>query len=592
MDWPTSPSTSHEVCTLKKWMYALTAGLVLAGCGGAGTGIGPGPGPGPTGLPTVNLSDNAEVQFLFLSGVGRRDVGSQIAVFDFVRASVDSFVTTTRFAPSADLSVGGWEVSPLFSKVNEAIPDDNSFATYTSGDPSFLLQLPARTVPNPDAEHVLRVRVSAAASSQFTVELLQGNFRVGHWQFSCVSEFHTHSLTLSDAQRDSIVDYTNLRVRVTAENPGDRVSWVSFEVRDSAQVIIPGDLQGSDTLPHVRLDGYTSNSYLVSVPNPVFKAPNSFDSLTMGLLRLDEIGLGGNRIPVAENIRLEDLDVDLLPVPFALDLTVFSGRQSTVTLRLDNEVLRFDSDTDTVVFDRDLFKELNFDPTEQALLSQLSDYISFDLSAMPAANRPTMSNGSVATFLHVSGDAVALSTNPRRLDSANTASNFEVIHPLFVDEGFLIEPQQLGTGTAVGSYTLIEPDPRDILDEGLVITAAKGSWRPFTDVLGNMGDFVMVAFPNSRDTDVQQVVAFTRNAAGRATNVHVGMVDYADGDFYLMPVAYASMLGPGNAPAEHLFYGTVSELNRVGGVVRHGTFTLDNAPAGWPDTGLFVVLRK
>lgn len=578
-------------------MFALTAGLFLAGCGGLGAdnGVGPGPGPGPglTGLPTVNLSDSAEVQYVFLSGVGRRSVGSQIAVFDFVRASVDAFVTTTRFVPNADLSTGGWGESPLFSKLNEAAPDDSTYVTYLSGDPSLLLQLQPRTVSNPEAEHVLRVRVSAAGSSRFTVELLQGTMRVGFWQFTCIEEFHTHSLTLSDSQRETITDYSNLRVRVTAESTGDRVSWVSFEIRDSAEMVIPGDHQGSGTLPSVQLDGYTANSYLVTVPTPIFQAPNAYDSLTMGLISLDEIGTGGNRIPLAQNVRLEDLDTALLPVPFALDLTVFRGRQSTVTLRIDNEVLRFDHGTETVQFDRELFKEFNYDLDEQAIVSRLSDFVTFDLTAMPEASRPTMSNGTPATMLHLTGDAIALSTNPRSLQSADPTPNFEVIHPVFVDEGFLVEPQQLGTGIAVGTYSLIEPDPRDILEEGLMITALKGSWRPFTQVLGNLGEFVMVALPNSRDTEVQQVVAFTRNSAGRPTNVHIGVVDYTDGSVLLNPVEILSLLPPENYPANgYAVQGTVSELTRIGGVVRHGRFQLGDPPAGFPSTGLFVVFRK
>lgn len=92
---------------LRKWLLLFAGGALLIGCAGGGTDVNTTNGGsngattgGDTRVPTVRLSGNGQLQFAVISGQGRRDIGSQIAVFR--RISFQN--SDTDFIPSLDQS--------------------------------------------------------------------------------------------------------------------------------------------------------------------------------------------------------------------------------------------------------------------------------------------------------------------------------------------------------------------------------------------------------------------------------------------------------------------------------------------------------
>jgi hypothetical protein len=135
--------------TLKKALLLFAAAAVVIGCGGGGTdaggttgGTGGTGGSGGRGVPTVNLSGEAQIQVLFASGQGRRAPGSQIAVIQDVQLqnSVIDFVPTTQQGSQSPLRImlDGYSLNArLFSENLNGLPEKRTReAAATSSTPA------------------------------------------------------------------------------------------------------------------------------------------------------------------------------------------------------------------------------------------------------------------------------------------------------------------------------------------------------------------------------------------------------------------------------------------------------------------------
>jgi hypothetical protein len=283
---------------------------------------------------------------------------------------------------------------------------------------------------------------------------------------------------------------------------------------------------------------------------------------------------------------------------FPARIRVLPGRFTSLPVLLDGGM--FSLEGEQVVFDKEQFRLRNNIVSEtDPLRTYFSDYVSFDLSAMPASERPVLSNGTTADRIFLSGDNYAIGTNGR-IEVLTLDSNEPIVGT------FGLENTQGGRDTP-GTYNLTQVDPSDL--SGIArITAAAGQWRSDTRSFSGMGAFEFILFPTSRDeapdaTDPngiqpdrdQELALVQRNAAGQVTAFYFGYADLDAGTFTAYPIRNLVDAGVSGEVT-----GTLSGFTNANGsatasfdLVRRGTFQFEGAPGnGIPASGTFVVFRK
>ena len=155
-----------------------------------------------------------------LNGSAVAKTGSSAGAAKWQGAQIMVYPVLPRAAPVADASAGAWVQTPLWQKVDETIPDSSDYITGINTAVSELT-LADLSDPNTNVGHVVRYayRRQDAASATLLVELLQGAATVIASKTETVSSgatFVESSLALSTGQADSITDYTDLRIRLTA----------------------------------------------------------------------------------------------------------------------------------------------------------------------------------------------------------------------------------------------------------------------------------------------------------------------------------------------------------------------------------------
>ena len=339
----------------------------------------------------------------------------------------------------------------------------------------------------------------------------------------------------------------------------------------------PTDLQGSGSPLKIGLDNYTLNQFVFDVALKTGGPSKTFTKFPLAIKAI------------------EDKDGNLLfsgpfePTPFFdMNLTLFPGRQTTIQVLLNDLTIHWDTTNNVLVWDRSVFETENYSVTNNKLNGFLSDMISFDVSAVPIADRPLDSKGEVVDMVHFSGDSIAMS-GPFKMVGLQPQATFDVLNPVVIDSGVMRKPQIIGGKPVPGIYNVMEPDPRDPFGNAK-ITAIQGIYRPYTDFLTNMPDFSMVALPTTRNSTVNQVVLFNRNAAGTITAMWQGIIDYNKPTTGVIRLFNLKDLP--NAAATPRASGTV-KFTKQGGVVKQGSFAITSVPPGYPfpATGEFVVLR-
>ena len=160
--------------------------------------------------------------------------------------------------PDSDVTAGNWTPQggpvSLFDTMNEVVANDADFAESASNPTADLMEVGLSNLDDPalSTGHVLRYRYqkdsAAGAQIDLVVDLVQGTTVIATFTHLDIQPgFITQAQALTVPQADAITDYTDLRIRFTADNPGagaTREAHVSF-----AEFEIP--LQLSGTIPSV-----------------------------------------------------------------------------------------------------------------------------------------------------------------------------------------------------------------------------------------------------------------------------------------------------------------------------------------------------
>jgi hypothetical protein len=246
-------------------------------------------------------------------------------------------------------------------------------------------------------------------------------------------------------------------------------------------------------------------------------------------------------------------------------------------------------------FDSNLFQQINQPTgTTTPVNGFISDYVSFDLSGIADANKPTLSTGVVANRVYFSGDNYAISP-------AGTSGDFEALtlDPADPVKGSFGPPGTLPSGGGTlshgGTYSLVKANPVDLTGT-LRITALQGIWRDYTTVLSGLSNFFVITLPSSNDNQYQEILFVTRNGS-TVTNLYFGYVDYSAMTFRAYPVKDLV-----TAAIDGELTGTISSLTNSSGVstnlpssVRFGNFQFNagqTLPSGFSNSGKFTVFRR
>lgn len=116
--------------------------------------------------------------------------------------------------PTSDIASTGWQTAPLWSKLNAE--DTVTFITSTSTDTAEM------ALANPDSVGlgVISIQVTArksdSSSNTLVVTLVEGTTIRASWIITLLgTTFTTYTLELTEPEVDSIVDWNNLRIRIS-----------------------------------------------------------------------------------------------------------------------------------------------------------------------------------------------------------------------------------------------------------------------------------------------------------------------------------------------------------------------------------------
>lgn len=282
----------------------------------------------------------------------------------------------------------------------------------------------------------------------------------------------------------------------------------------------------------------------------------------------------------------------IFPLNVSARVLSMPGRTSLVPLYLDDTIFTVDA-SNNVVFNATRFSDVN-QPSGKPIKSFFNDYVSFDLSGLPAAARPTMSNGSLAGRLYFSGDNYAVS-------DAGTSGYFEALtlDPATPIVGAFGPPGTISgvTGAAghAGTFTVTQPNPSNPDPTvTMTIVALQGTWQDYTSVFNNISNFEVLTFPNSNDDKFQELVV-VHSTGGVVDNLYFGYADLDAGQLHAWPIKNIV-----TADTSNEITGTVSGFlnsNLVSTAsiqaARFGTYTFNGTlPSGWKSTGRFTVFRR
>lgn len=209
--------------------------------------------------------------------------------------------------PDSTVTAGGWTgvgVAALWDNLNETSASDADYDQTASGPVNDAMEVGLTDVSDPlvGTGHIVRYRLSKDAAAgrtiDITVELRQGTTVIASWVESNVSEtFTLFEHTLATAEADAITSYTDLRLRIIANQTGSgagrrgRISWAEVEIPFVAQFINPGGIASEEAVGtpglslgavNVAPGGITSSEAFGSVsavPGLVNVSPGSIASL-------------------------------------------------------------------------------------------------------------------------------------------------------------------------------------------------------------------------------------------------------------------------------------------------------------------------
>jgi hypothetical protein len=131
-----------------------------------------------------------------------------------------AILADTQYArPSADITAGAWlpstPAAPLYSMIDEAVPDDNDYIYAGQSGSMSEVALQSSADPGATYGHSVLIRAKGNASQPLRVHLMEGTTQIAVWDRVLAATPTTYELPLTRAERAAIVDYTNLRFRFT-----------------------------------------------------------------------------------------------------------------------------------------------------------------------------------------------------------------------------------------------------------------------------------------------------------------------------------------------------------------------------------------
>ncbi|HSI74199.1 MAG TPA: hypothetical protein VK934_13565 [Fimbriimonas sp.] len=356
---------------------------------------------------------------------------------------------------------------------------------------------------------------------------------------------------------------------------------------------------------YLALGSYSFQIVPLTIP---FTDQNSrlFENYTLDPLEMQEdIGSGAhNTYPdTCFAVRRSDgtLSRAWPPNPIPIVARVFPGRSTSVPIFLDDSMFAITQDPDApagdpcggtvVAFDEARFAAIN----EPPIRGFINDYVSFDISAMPANERPRMSGlsgGQVVGRVFVSGDNYAISNQ-------GLSGDFEVLTPQVEApiKGNFGPPGTIGGSTHPGTFTLLQLDPTDLFNLRKIV-ALQGIWREYDAVVSGFSTWNMVTFPNTDDANIQEVVYFQRDGNGVISNFFFGYVDLDLDEAHLFPVdtLVSGIINPSEEAIVHID----SQIDKHGvptnasQLTRSGTFSVSvqgGLPSDAAGSGNYLVFR-
>lgn len=363
----------------------------------------------------------------------------------------------------------------------------------------------------------------------------------------------------------------------------------------------------------ILLNGFNAQKIDYAVPVDESRVGHSRSSLDF-ILRIenltvfDELGRESRFVGDAGEPLMEQIFTD------ELLLTVFPGRYTALQTFLNDAILNHDGTS--VVFDTDEFRLKNINPTTGKFTAFLADYVSFDIKDVAA--RPLLNSeiaaGRPAARVFLSGDNYALSVEkPYDASSTNPTSGlFEVLTPYGHLQG-IFRPFEPLVGRKI--YDIQQADPRDFDFDGPIhlITALKGYYRDYTEVLSDLGAQEMLLFPKTGDgarLEVVLIVRDTSQASAPITAMWFGEVNMLNDKgkpgptVKLWPIAQLSPASSANQTDGVLDVKLLTDRNGLPvdttkenwwRDVRAGVYTVTKAADGFPAalfTGRATVFRR
>lgn len=352
----------------------------------------------------------------------------------------------------------------------------------------------------------------------------------------------------------------------------------------------------------LQLNGYTT-PLVVNVPVQFKSLPvdnRSFTTFWLDLERVEtEVPSGG--IVTAET---------LLNLPYEFkdeaDIRVFKGRRSGLQVFLDSTMFQVNTDPNdpnrvtSIAFLPDRFREINIPANGNSTKLQgfLSDYVSFDISQLPDAQKPQFEDGDIAGRVFFSGDGYGIGgspTDPIKFEGLTLNTHQPIA-------GRFSPPTVIAGRPAPGTYSLIQNNPSQVDPKNAKLISLVGIWYDHSEAVLHQTETQMISFPRSRDDNIQDVVLVKQTKSTSATGVDSyrinsllwGYIQF-NADLEKSKVFLFSakdLTSPANV--QPVTQGTVTAVKDVNGNaakvasdVRTATYSLDDGT-----TGTLVVFRK
>ncbi len=359
--------------------------------------------------------------------------------------------------------------------------------------------------------------------------------------------------------------------------------------QNSAFDFIPTGASSLADEVRILLDGYTINAKAFGVQFGIGESSQSFSEYPLEIAQFLQRNDDGTTSPLTS----PDSTAFAPPVPFDAEVSVFPGRISSLSVRLDDTMVGWDIPNGVPAFNPDIFIAGNYNPIYNAMVSQFSDYISFDISGVDSA--PTLSiSGDPADRVYFSGDGYAMSVG------MGSGSEFELLDPIVVQNGKVTTGPPIGpAGSQIDGANLFILD--DTGPDTSRFTSVIGTWYEHFNKIISSSEVTGVAFPTSRETgfidtnERQQFVLYKSNG-NSVTDLWYGSIFYnplgdpTQATFKLYPVETIDDAIPASEVE-----GTISNILIVNGSARRGDWTVTGpTPGGWPfgSTGTFGVYRR